>query len=732
MDRTQEKRALDSRIRIWRHPTVEITASSFRLRPNAPEGRKGFPIKSFSVLLLGALLVVGCKGSPSNKGLDAAGLDVEPGLRLRVYSLGEGFDPTLPLLPGQSANVDLTVDSVLATEQTVYRDIQAITAAGDERIDNHYIAEWTGWVKAPKAGTYTFHIDSNAPTQLSINEQRIIDNRADLRAGWHSIRLVQRVASPAQRAIRMTWTMPGDEGQAPQQPNSDLLRAPAFYFRPIQAGRKTLVAGNARPGLGKKLETLHPGYRLTNIRPGGMEMPVGGLGMLSDGRLVVARFDATTLVAPRPTEKPNGELWLIHNPNADDPAKITGRKIAETLYEPSGVFVIDDEIYVSQRHEITKYTYNPAADRWNTSVIATGWETTDFHQISAGLPHIPGPSSDHPGFFYMSRGAALGTGRNPPDHASVWKIDLSKHAGENVEVLTGGHRTPNGIGLNKQGEAFVIDNQGGWTPANEINHIQKGKFYGYYLGNHPEEGRHPSPYQPETQDNSLVMQPAIQLPQDEIGNSPTELLLFPDGTVFEGQLAVGDMRYGGINRVMLEEVNSVWQGAAMRFTQGLEAGPNRIYFGPDGSLYVGGIGGRHASTWYWVNDKGEPTYQGLERLTPTGEEVFEILDMRATPTGFVLNFTQPVPMATLADPANYTMAQWTYIATNQYGGPKIDEQELKVTSAVPSDDLRSVTLTIPGLLEGYVVYLRTDPISLSGKAIWSGEVWYTLNQIPRR
>ncbi|MEM7699475.1 MAG: hypothetical protein AAF236_13845, partial [Verrucomicrobiota bacterium] len=35
---------------------------------------------------------------------DTGGLDTEPGLRLRIYSIGDKFDPALPLQPGQSAN----------------------------------------------------------------------------------------------------------------------------------------------------------------------------------------------------------------------------------------------------------------------------------------------------------------------------------------------------------------------------------------------------------------------------------------------------------------------------------------------------------------------------------------------------------------------------------------------------------------------------------------------------
>jgi len=688
------------------------------------------------------VLLSACSGAPGRAvpdEPDTGGLDTEPGLRLRVYYIGEDFDTSLPLQPGQSPNVDLTVPGVEVDAETVFRDEQAITEAKDETITDDYIAQWTGWIQVPEAGLYHFYVESDAAVTLTIGGVSI-DDSTQLDAGWHPIRLEQRVTSPTDKPIALSWTGPSEDGrQAPYAVATESLRAPSFYFRPTQQGTKDLADGSARPGLGKKLTSVHPGYRVTNIRPMGddgerMEMPVGGLGMLSDGRLVVARFDAQTLKAPSPTEEPNGELWLIENPTADDPAQLEGELIAEGLYEPSGVRVIDDAIYVSQRSELSKFVYNDATGAWDKEVVATGWRTNDFHQISAGLPWVPGPESepDHPGYFYMSRGAGLGKGKNPPNHASVWLIDLSKPAGENVTPLTGGHRTPNGLGLNKAGDCFVIDNQGGWTPANEINHVQAGHFYGYYLRHDPPTA-HRAPFQPEVRDGETgVTEAAIKLPQDEIGNSPTELVLFPDGHVFDGQMVVGDMRYGGLNRVYLEKVNGVYQGCAMRFTQGLEAGPNRVFFGPDGSLYVGGIGGRHASTWYWVDPAtGEPTYQGLERLTPTGEPVFEIDHMRAIEGGFVLSFTQPVAKDVLEDPATYRVKQWTYKATGKYGGPKIDPHDLEVTIAGASDDGRSVVLKVPGLKEGYVVHLRTDPVSKQGKAIWSGDVWYTLNELPK-
>jgi len=675
---------------------------------------------------------------------DTGGLDTEPGLRLRIFHIGQDFDLSLPLQPGQSPNVDFTVPNVEVKAGTRFIDQQDISDRGHEKVRENYIAEWTGWIKAPKKGTYQFDIIGNASSRLTVAEESVASPphkgegdmtvviKIALDPGWHPIRLVQRVTQESTQPISLAWKQPDAAKDDPATLiKSEFLRAPKFYFRPTQAGLKQLADGKARPGLGMKLAGVHPGYRVTCIRPEGMEMPVGGIGMLPDGRLAVARFDAQTLKAPRPTEDPNGELWLITNPTSDDPAKITGEKIDEGLFEPSGLKVLGDDIYVSQRSEITKYSFNKKSGKWDKKAVASGWETTDFHQISAGLPWEPGPTKDHPGFFYMSRGSGLGRGQNPPNHGSVWRIDLSKPAGENVEVITGGHRTPNGLGINTAGECFVIDNQGNWTPANEVNHVQKGKFYGFYQSHSPPKA-YGTPFQPEVRDGATdVTSAAVLLPQDEIANSPTELLLFPKGHLFEGQMAMGDMRYGGVNRIYLEEVDGVWQGCAMRFTQGLEGGPNRIFFGPDGSLYVGGIGGRHAGTWFWINPKTrKPTYGGLERLTPTTEKVFEIDHMNATKDGFVLHFTQGIAKEWLENPDNYQLSQWTYKPTRGYGGPKVDMGYLKATKAVASADRKSVTLTVPDRKLGYCIKLTADPVSDQGKAIWSGDIWYTLNRIP--
>ena len=57
----------------------------------------------------------------------------------------------------------------------------------------------------------------------------------------------------------------------------------------------------------------------------------------------------------------------------------------------------------------------------------------------------------------------------------------------------------------------------------------------------------------------------------------------------------GELAHGGVKRVFVEKVNGAYQGCVFRFIQGLEAGVNRMVYGPDGALYIGGVG----STGNW-------------------------------------------------------------------------------------------------------------------------------------
>ena len=85
-----------------------------------------------------------------------------------------------------------------------------------------------------------------------------------------------------------------------------------------------------------------------------------------------------------------------------------------------------------------------------------------------------------------------------------------------------------------------------------------------------------------------------------------------------------------------------------------------------------------------------------------------MLAMRALPNGFEIEYTQPLSAATATALATkYRVKQWRYVPTAAYGGPKVDEQTLTVSSATLSADGKKVTLVINGLQAGRVVHIRS-------------------------
>lgn len=676
-----------------------------------------------SCFLVALVWFVGVVAKPCTAEPDESQVREEPGVRLTLFRLAAPLESDQALAPGQSPNLD--------------RTIQRFRLRGDEKfLRDHpapYVAELEALVEVEIAGHYEFQLKCDSAATLEIDDETVLDIDEGERTASETIELdddeylfLVRVAANTQHPrLRLEWAPPEEElSPIP----TERLTAESFYFRPTNAGVKRVIDDTERPGLRQKVEGVYPSLSIASLHPPEVKVPVGGLDTLSDGTLVVALFDARSLKWPRPPNEPNGQLWLFHNP-AGEPDDVRRELIVDDLYEPAGVCVVDDSIFVSQRSEITRFDRGKDTNQWIGTTVASGWETTDFHALSFGLLHEP-QSDGHPGFLYMAKGTGLGLKRNPPNHGAVWRVDLSQPSGSNVEAISGGHRTPNGLGWGPNGTLLVTDNQGEYTPANELNVVREGSFYGFFHEVGPDAA--PSPFQPDNDEadgRQQVTEAAVWLPQDEIGNSPTQPLLIPPGWLFAGQLLVGDMRYGGITRVSLEQIGDTWQGTAYRFTQGCNGGVNRLAFGPQGELYAGAIGGDHASTWSWVNPEGEKTYQGLQRLTPNGRTTFDIERVSLVPDGFKVQFTKPIDPAWLRDVANYQLTQWTYEATPEYGGPKRDVELLQVSKATPNPDNMGVTLTVDGLKTDRVVHLLTDPTSTDGNTIWSAEAWYTVRTI---
>jgi type 1 glutamine amidotransferase len=690
------------------------------------------------------IAVVSSLSMPVQVPLDRS--ELEPGVTLQVFHSGRSIDMVAEPVPGFSPNLDelrATIDFEGAEDFAPV--VPDASGAGELEYEDFYVAVVTGYVLTVETGLHAFRLTSDDGSMLHIDGERLIWNRGvhaalpadgavELQPGLHALKILF-FENEGGEVLRLEWKPPGaDEYQV--VPEAALFTE-AGVTRVVAPGEKPTsdeVEG-LRPGDGIHLNKSHPSYSIDTIHPAGFDPMVGCLATLPDGRLVIGTFEPKN--NGEWLEEPNGQLWVLSRLPApgESPDKVVVESFVEGFYHPLGMTVVDGALYVAQRDEITKLEDADGDGSYETrSTLAAGWVSDNYHHFTFGLEH-------HEGFLYATLSTSIGSGDddvltgelvginglNPKNRGTLMKIALD--TGE-IEYVCGGFRTPNGVLVDGSGRVFVGENQGAWQPAGRVNHAQPGNFYGHYNETHATTERYPDGGEPALfADVQPAAQPALWLPQNEVCNSPTDFVIVPSGR-FEGQMLIGEVKLGGIRRANLETVNGVVQGAVFRFSQGFEGGVNRLLWGPeiDGepSLYVGCIGER--ASWSWRG-----TRTGLQRMSPTGDEsTLEFHSIHATETGFTIDFTRPVKVEDLEDTTRYELSQWHYEPTPEYGGPKVDEEELVVTVASASPDGTSVTITVPGLKPGRCVYLRTDPAGAQGETMWSPEAWYTLNEIPGR
>jgi cytochrome c len=573
-------------------------------------------------------------------------------------------------------------------------------------LEDNFAFRYQGYINIPKDNNYVFRLTSDDGSRLFIGDRLVVDydglhgagdkdGEIALSAGIHPIR-VEYFQGLGGKYLSLKWKSFDDKEFTIIPKESFMHHRDA---RPAtDASAPPMVQVTKVPGDGFPVSGVHPSFTLTQARPQDFLPKVGGMDFLSDGRMVVSTWDA------------EGAIFVLDNVETGDPSKITYTKVAKGLAEPLGLKVVDDTIYVLQKQELTKlidHDGDGIIDEYQT--VSNDWKVSaNFHEFAFGLAYKKG-------YFYAALAIAIlpgGASANPqiPDRGKAIKIN--KNTGE-VEFIASGLRTPNGVGIGVDEEIFIADNQGDWLPSSKILHVKEGDFFGSRAVDSARVAALP------------VKRPVVWLPQDEIGNSPTTPAFLEKGP-YAGQMIHGEVTHGGVKRVFVEKVGGEYQGAVFRFIQGLEAGVNRIVWGPDGALYIGGVG----STGNWSHS-GKAWY-GLQRLAYNETTAFEMLAVRARSNGLEVEFTEPLPENVGWDPLEYDIQQWWYLPTNEYGGPKKDLEKLKVLSASVSDDRKKVFLELEGMKEGHVLYVHLpyDWTSENGNEIWSTEAWYTMNRIP--
>src|SRR5690554_367230 len=109
----------------------------------------------------------------------------------------------------------------------------------------------------------------------------------------------------------------------------------------VQSGQLKQEVSKPNPGHGAALEGVHPSFDLQDLHTTSFKPKVGGLAFMPDGKLLVTTWDAV------------GGVYILDNFQPDDQGDLQVKRIAAGLAEPLGLEVVDGEIYVLQKHELT-------------------------------------------------------------------------------------------------------------------------------------------------------------------------------------------------------------------------------------------------------------------------------------------------------------------------------------------------------------------------------------------
>lgn len=447
------------------------------------------------------------------------------------------------------------------------------------------------------------------------------------------------------------------------------------------------------------------------------EMLLAGLDFFSDGRAAVSTF--------------HGDVWIVSGLD-DKLGKLTWKRFAGGLFHPLGLKIVKDVIHVPGRDQITRLhdlDGDGEADyyeNFNNDCLITA----NFHEFALDL------QTDPQGNFYFAKAGPVNNGGKGfqqvlDHHGCLFKLPPD---GSKLEVVATGFRAPNGIGVGPHGELTVGDNEGSWMPADRLNWIKPGGFYGCVDTAH----RNPRPTQydgplcwlPMSVDNSNGGQ--VWVTTDKWGPFQGELLFLSYGTC-------------SLFKVLKEEVDGEMQGGVVRFPLNFNSGLMRARFNPrDGQLYVVGLKG-------WGTTAAKTG--GFQRVRYTGKPVRLPAELHVTQRGVTVRFTCALDPATANDPQNYAVSQWNYIWSASYGSPEISTKaknrlkqaedgkewsreqlelrqhdEVTIKSVKLSNDQRTVFLEIPDLKPVMQMKIKYNLDAADGASLRQ-EIYHTIHRL---
>jgi glucose/arabinose dehydrogenase len=371
----------------------------------------------------------------------------------------------------------------------------------------------------------------------------------------------------------------------------------------------------------------------------------------------------------------SGDVWLLSNID-DKLDRVTWKRFATGLFQPLGLRIVDDKVYVLGRDQITRLhdlNRDDEADfyeNFNNDVAAF----QDYHEFALDL------QTDSQGNFYFAKGGNLGNARHPHNGCV---IKVSKD-GSKLEPIAFGLRAPNGMGVGPNDEISVSDNEGNWVPTSRFSIIKPGGFYGHVNN----AFRSPDP---DTYDN-----PVCWLPKNVDNSSGGQVWVTSDKWgPFQGDMLFMSYGHCTLHKVLLDKVDGEYQGGVVKFPLKFDTGIMRGRFNKkDGQLYVTGL-------VVWQSDGARKG--AVHRVRYTGAPVHMPRKIHATKRGVELTFTAPLDEASASDPGNWAVEQWNYKWTRDYGSPEFSVKDaarkghdkVEVKSVKVSQDRKSVFLEMP-------------------------------------
>lgn len=372
-----------------------------------------------------------------------------------------------------------------------------------------------------------------------------------------------------------------------------------------------------------------------------------------------------------------GDIWIVNGLD-ESLQDVRWRRFASGLFQPLGMIIQDDQIYVLGRDQMTRLhdlNGNDEADFYESfsRVLET---STSGHDFTCGLWR------DSAGRFYTASGKQ-----------GVMRVSSD---GQSAERIAYGLRNSDGLGLTPDGLVTIPSSEGDWTPASMIAAVRP-------------DGRPLNRLQGKTPDfrgESFFGRPGTDLAQ------PPDLpmLFLPRGldNSSGGQVYINSERWGptrgqmvhlsfGAGRafLLLRDESKGWiQGAVVPLAGEFESGAHRGRFNPkDGQLYVTGMAG-----WgtYTTEDGCFQRVRCTDAETqlPTGFHIHE--------NGIRVDFAKPIDASTASVASNHFAQAWNYRYSGAYGSAEYSSRRLglrghdvlPVESATVLADGRSLFLEI--------------------------------------